>query len=116
MKSFATCAYFVSFGIALAQQPTDRPGFEVASIKPSDPNPSNPMWIGMSADPGMVRYTNITLKDCIRAAYRVRDFQIQGPEWIASTRFEISARLPTGASADQIPELLQVLLALGFGL
>ena len=36
------------------------------------------MFIGMKADAGMVHYTNITLKDCIRVAYRVRDFQIQG--------------------------------------
>lgn len=41
-------------------------------------NPSNRMFIGMKADAGMVHYTNITLKDCIRVAYRVRDFQIQG--------------------------------------
>jgi uncharacterized protein (TIGR03435 family) len=82
----------------------------VASVKPSDPNPSNPLWIGMNADPGMVRYTNITLKDCIRAAYRVRDFQIQGPDWMSSGRFEITAKLPPGASPDEIPEMLQSLL------
>lgn len=96
--------------MALAQQPTDKLSFEVASIKPSNPNPSNPMWIGMNSDPGMVRYTNITLKDCIRAAYLVRDFQIQGPEWITAARFEIDAKLAAGASPDRIPEMLQVLL------
>ena len=59
----------------------------------------------------MVRYTNITLKDCIRAACRVRDFQIQGPDWINDARFEITAKLPPATSPDQIPEMLQVLLA-----
>ena len=68
------------------------------------------MFIGMKADSGMVKYTNITLKDCIRAAYRVRDFQIDGPCWINDARFEITATLPAGASFDQIPEMLATLL------
>lgn len=58
----------------------------------------------------MVQYTNITLKDCIRAAYRVRDFQIQGPSWINDDRFVITAKLPAGAEWDQIPEMLATLL------
>ena len=74
------------------------------------------MFIGMSADGAMVKYTNITLRDCIRGAYRVRDFQIFGPDWMTKARFEISAKLPPGASADQIPEMLQALLAERFKL
>jgi uncharacterized protein (TIGR03435 family) len=106
---------FLSF-VAVGQQTTDKPTFEVASIKPSDPNPSSPMWIGMSADPGTVRYPDITLKDCIRAAYRVRDFQIQAPHGMNEARFEITAKLPADASLDQIPEMLQALLAQRFKL
>ena len=74
MRPFATCAYLASLGLAFAQPAPDGPRFEVASIKATDPNPSNPMFIGMSADGAMVKYTNITLRDCIRGAYRVRDF------------------------------------------
>ena len=74
------------------------------------------MFIGMKADAGMVRYTNITLKDCIRAAYRVRDFQIEGPDWMNSARFEITAKLPAAASIEQIPEMMQGLLAERFGM
>lgn len=98
------------------QQPTNPLRFEVASVKSSDPNPSSPLFIGMSADGAMVKYTNITLQDCIRGAYRVRDFQIVGPDWMTKARFEINARLPAGASADQIPEMLQALLAERFKL
>ena len=68
------------------------------------------MFIGMSADRAIVKYTNITLRDCIRGAYRVRDFQIVGPDWMTKARFEINAKLPPGASTDQIPEMLQALL------
>jgi len=53
MKPFAVCACLASLALALAQQVPDEPGFEVASIMTSDPNPSNPMFIGMSADGAM---------------------------------------------------------------
>ncbi len=105
----------LTFGIALAQIP-EKPAFEVATVKPSDPNPTSPLWVGMDADAGRVRYSNITLKDCIRAAYRVRDFQIEGPDWISRDRFEIIAKLPAGAGRDQIPEMMQALLAERFKL
>jgi uncharacterized protein (TIGR03435 family) len=116
MRLCTICACLISFNLALAQQATDKPAFEVASIKPSDPNPSSPMWTGMSADEGMVRYTNMTLKDCLRAAYRMRDFQIQGPAWMNEVRFQITAKLPAGASMEQIPEMMQSLLGERFKL
>jgi uncharacterized protein (TIGR03435 family) len=116
MKALTICAFFVSLFSAFAQQNTDKPSFEVASVKPSDPNPSNTMWVGMSADRALVTYTNITMKDCIRAAYRVSDFQIIGPEWTNNSRFEITAKLAAGASPNQIPEMLQALLAERFKL
>jgi uncharacterized protein (TIGR03435 family) len=78
MKSFTVGVCLASLGFAFAQQAADKPSFEVASIKASDPNPSNPVFIGMSADGAIVKYTNITLRDCIRGAYRARDFQIVG--------------------------------------
>jgi uncharacterized protein (TIGR03435 family) len=69
------------------------------------------MRIGMNADAGMLRYTNVSLKDCIRVAYRVKEFQVEGPDWLGSTRFDIVAKLPDGASKDDIPEMLQSMLA-----
>ena len=30
----------------------------------------------MSVDDGMLRYTNVSLKDCIRIAYRVKDWDV----------------------------------------
>jgi uncharacterized protein (TIGR03435 family) len=116
MKLFILSGCLFSFGLAFALQTPEKPGFEVASIKPSDPNSSDSIFIGMSADRAMVTYTNITLKDCIRAAYRVRDFQIAGPDWVSHARYEITAKLPAGASPDQIPEMLQTLLAERFRL
>jgi uncharacterized protein (TIGR03435 family) len=64
----------------------------------------------MSADPSFVRYNNTTLRDAIRGAYKVRDFQIVGPDWMATARYDIGAKLPPGATSDQIPEMFQTLL------
>jgi uncharacterized protein (TIGR03435 family) len=65
----------------------------------------------MNADSGMLRYTNVSLKDCIRVAYKVKEFQIEGPDWLGSARFDITAKFPEGATKDQIPDMLQALLA-----
>jgi uncharacterized protein (TIGR03435 family) len=46
----------------------------------------------------------------LQSAYAVKDIQIVGPEWLASARFDIAAKVPAGA-ARQIPEMLQSLLA-----
>jgi uncharacterized protein (TIGR03435 family) len=102
--------------VAWGQQPAEKLAFEVASIKPADPSPMGQMRINMSTDAGMLRYTNVSLKDCIRVAYRVKDFQVEGPDWIGDTRFNITAKLPEGASEKQVPEMLQTLLAERFKL
>ena len=108
------CCLLMCCGIAFAQQPPAKPTFEVATIRPVDPN-NNPL-VGMSADPSIVRYGNLTLRDAIRGAYKVRDFQIVGQDWMATARFNVDAKLPPGASTDQIPEMFQALLEERFGL
>ena len=95
-------------GILSAQQPTSRPTFEVASIRLVDPN--NAVMVGMSADPSFVSYRNLTVRDAIRGAYRVGDYQIVGPDWMSTLRFELDAKLPAGATTDNVSEMLQSLL------
>lgn len=99
-----------------AQAPAAVPGgskleFEVASVKPAAPMTGGFMRMGMRVDAGRMDYENVTLKDCIRTAYRLKDYQISGPDWMAVTRFDIVAKLPEGSTKDQVPEMLQALLA-----
>jgi uncharacterized protein (TIGR03435 family) len=84
--------------------------FEVASIKPAAPMGSGPMRIGVRNDGAMVTYSNMSLTSLVQNAYRVKDFQVTGPEWMSSTRWDISAKLPDGASKDDAPDMLQGLL------
>jgi len=51
------------------------------------------------------------LADLIRIAYRVKAYQVQGPDWMAQQRFEIQAKIPEGVPEDKVPEMLQALLA-----
>jgi hypothetical protein len=94
--------------LAMAPQVPQKLAFEVATVKLIDPNDS--VFVTMSADPSIVRYGNLTLRDAIRGAYKVNDFQIAGPDWMSSVRFQVDARLPAGAATDQIPEMFQALL------
>lgn len=113
MKDLLMCAVCCAF--ALVQQPP-KLAFEVASIKPSEPMSMGMVRIRMNTDGGMLRFSGVSLKDCIRVAYRVRDSQVQGPDWIGGTRFDIVAKLPEGAKQDQVAEMLQSLLAERFHL
>jgi uncharacterized protein (TIGR03435 family) len=90
--------------------------FEVASIKASAPlNAREVMMgrqrVGMKVDAARVDIANLSLADLVRIAYRVKPYQIAGPNWMKGERFDIVAKLPAGASPDQVPEMLQQLLA-----
>src|SRR5262249_37158039 len=58
-----------------------------------------------------VRITYLSLKDYIGIAYRLRINQVVGPDWLASQRFDIAAKLPDNAARADVPEMLQTLLA-----
>jgi uncharacterized protein (TIGR03435 family) len=85
--------------------------FEVASIKPAAPPVDGRLMIRMGGDPGRLDYNNVSLKDLIRQAYGVKDYQISGPDWMASTRFDVVAKLPADTPRSKVPEMLQALLA-----
>ena len=67
-----------------------KPEFEVASIKPAAPmNSGQQINVGAHIDDAQARFTYFSLKDLIRIAYKVKDYQISGPDWAASERFDI---------------------------
>ena len=96
---------------SLAQQ------FEVASVKPSQPrNSDGVIMVKAGGDPALQEYTNMSLRSLILDAYLVKDYQLSGPDWMQETLFDITARLPEGASRKEIPAMMQKLLAGRFGL
>jgi uncharacterized protein (TIGR03435 family) len=111
---FAPCA-------ALAQTAETSPTFEVASVKPAAPITGNRIMVMMrggpgSPDPGQITYTNVTVKNVLMNAYGVKGFQLSGPGWLDSERFDIVAKVPRGATKEQFMVMLQNLLAERFKL
>jgi uncharacterized protein (TIGR03435 family) len=108
-------------GAAMGQTAAAGPAFEVASIKPAAPLDrsqmlSGQMHIGMKIDAARVDIGGMSLADLIRVAYRVKPYQVSGPDWMASERFDVLAKMPEGATREQVPEMLQALLAERFKL
>jgi uncharacterized protein (TIGR03435 family) len=92
--------------------------FEVASIKPWVQPSGNMIMMGRggrggpgSSDPGRVRYTAISLKNLLVNAYGVKAYQISGPSWLDSERFDIQATMPPETTKEQMAIMLQNLLA-----
>ena len=72
--------------------------FEVASIKPANPDAHGSSIRFMPG--GGLNITNIPLRGMITFAYDVRDFQVSGgPGWIGTERFDITAQ-PERAAAN----------------
>jgi len=73
--------------------------FEVASIKPA--NPDTPGTSIQFMPGGGLKMTGIPLRGMITFAYDVRDFQVSGgPGWIGSERFDVMARPDAAAAVD----------------
>jgi uncharacterized protein (TIGR03435 family) len=107
-------ACFAAFG----QGAPARLEFEVASVKSSAaPSMMSPqVSVGVRINGAQVHISSLSLRDYIRYAYRVKVYQVSGPEWLAASRFEIDAKLPAGGTREQVPDMMQSLLEDRFGL
>ncbi len=96
-------------------QPADTPAsFDVASIKVSQnnrPGGRGPFQNNVQATPGSLSMRNVTLKASIAWAYHVFEFQVSGPDWLDSGRFDIVAKAAGPAAEPQLRIMLQNLLA-----
>jgi uncharacterized protein (TIGR03435 family) len=90
--------------------------FEVASIKPTPPNPPDRMNIGVHIDGAMVVFRSLPLRRYIATAYGMREYQVIGPDWLATANFDISAKIPGDATRAQLPAMMKALLAERFKL
>jgi uncharacterized protein (TIGR03435 family) len=83
--------------------------FEAASVRPVATTEQR-VDIGMHIDGSLVRFNYLSLLACMRIAYEMKPYQFIGPEWIVTDHFNIMAKLPAGASQDQVRAMLQNLL------
>jgi bla regulator protein blaR1 len=94
---------------AALQAQDDRPLYEVASVKPADPNAAGMMW--QTLPDGGFRTTNITLRNLIMNAWDLRDFQISGgPGWVSTAHFNVEAKPDRPSASRDSSRMLQELL------
>ena len=113
------------FGQTAAATAVSSLTFDVASVRPAPAPDMATMIAGLQAGrrPNWVRVDGTratfhyeSLKDLIAYAYKLRLYEISGPEWMVTDRFDIAARLPDGATKDDVPEMLRALLKDRFNL
>ena len=91
------------------------PAFDVASVKASQPGQPGPgggrgRRDNIQVSPGTVTMRNVSLKSSIRWAWHVSEFQVSGPDWLDSERYEIAGKAPGPATEEQLRLMMQTLL------
>jgi uncharacterized protein (TIGR03435 family) len=110
----ATC--FVMTCVLAGRLSAAGPEFEVASVRLASPiTPeliqSGKLRQGITMDGGRVDFAGIQMTGLIAYAFGVPQNRITGPDWMQGQRIDIQAKLPPGAAEDQVPAMLQTLLA-----
>ncbi len=104
--------------ILIAQQPVLR--FEVASIRPSSPDPVPVSAIGsLRLPPDRWRGLRVTLVQYIGVAYPEYAFEgrvVGGPAWVRQALFDIEAKKDPNTSLTQVAPMMAQLLAERFAL
>lgn len=116
-----TLCFLFTAGLICAQ--TKAPAFEVATIKPST---SDVMELAKSMQSGKSPFrvdahrfdiTFVRLRDLIAYAYDVPLYRVSSQtDLFDGQRWEINATLPEGSTKEEIPQMVQTLLADRFGL
>jgi uncharacterized protein (TIGR03435 family) len=88
------------------------PAFEVASVKSHKPAVLEGRdRESIDSVPGSLTIRNASLNSCIKWAYLVMEYQISGPTWLMSEKYDITAKASGPAPLNQLRQMLQTLLA-----
>lgn len=100
-----------------AQAQTAKPvSFEVASVKSAAPCCAPGQWRESKILDDRIDFRYVTMRYCLAAAYGLKEYQVSGPAWITEARYDILAKAAEGTRKEQIPAMLQALLAERFKL
>jgi uncharacterized protein (TIGR03435 family) len=93
--------------------------FDVASVHQSPPPDMQKLIANLNAgikpesihiDGSRAVFTFMSLKRLVAYAYGAQTYQISGPDWLPTDRFDIVATLPAGTNKDNAPAMMQTLL------
>ena len=85
--------------------------FEVASLKAADPDSSPAQRRANFSAADRIECHSVTLWYLITYAYGMKSYQVFGPDWLKSARYDVAAKGPAGTTRDQLPKMAQALLA-----
>jgi uncharacterized protein (TIGR03435 family) len=90
--------------------------FEVASVKPVNSAGGRFTMTGGpgTGDPGRFTCTNIMLRRLLLSAYDVKNYQLLGPDWLDTLRYDIAAKVPDGATKADLQAMMRNLLETRF--
>jgi len=101
-------------------QPARKLEFEVASVKPTAVDHigfvSGQARVGIRIYGDRAEYIYMTLRALIADAYQVRSWQVVGPDWLVTERFDVVCKIPAGSRKEDTHLMLQSLLAERFKL
>ena len=97
----------------LAQTPASTLSFEAASVRPSATAGNEDPHIQTS--PGSLTIRGMSLRFCIRWAYDMPHYQVDGPAWLSDVGFDIHAKAAQPVADDHLRFMLRTLLAERFG-
>ncbi len=119
--------FLIPFALILAgtafAQTDEKLSFEVASVKKAEPpqfGGKGVFAIGSrggpgTSDPGQITWSGATLKNLLMTAYDVKSYQVSGPGLLDTERYDIVAKVPAGATKEQVKAMWRNLLAERFG-
>jgi uncharacterized protein (TIGR03435 family) len=117
MRLIATISTIFFCCGAYGQSAANGPSFVAASVKPAAAPFVFRCWGGPgSPDPGQFTCTNAPMIVLLTTAYGVKSYQIEGPDWLNSDKFDIIAKIPAETTKEQHKLMLQNLLAERFKL
>ncbi len=99
---------------ALAQGPEAAPSFEVASIRLAQGGGGRGFEGGrelIQVGPAGLTLRRVTLRVCVAWANNVKEYQVNGPDWIDQQRYDIVTKATGPASEEQLRLMLGSLLA-----
>jgi uncharacterized protein (TIGR03435 family) len=117
LMRFTRLAALATLWVAAAfSQTPAAPEFDAASVKPATPQADGRMMVGMRGGPGTgdvghATFTNMSLMNLITQAYNVKEYQVTGPPWLGSERYDLETTEPADTTKAQFGLMLQKLLA-----
>jgi uncharacterized protein (TIGR03435 family) len=86
--------------------------FEAATVRVSSSDENGKRTVG----PAGIAFRTVTMLDCVASAYEVHDYQVVGPDWLHTERYDVIANAASPAAPKDLMAMLRKLLAERFHL